>query len=242
MISSYVRIFVRTQGPGSVGLRREKKSQRLHKLSPGVSLGQSEASVKSRWPMRGWGWSVPPVTGRHIVPGSSWADNGPGRGQACHNSSFISTSVQFVTFVTLINTIVSGKAFKEYLRPLSSHSWSLSYEWGKHSSFVTSFDRLWWPITRPISPNQANQANQWARHPGHERYDQSEARTAGCWPMRGEERVRPRQGMWQLLCSVLFPWHWVMSRGDGNKRNKLVTLRHKWSSALYKHKSRNHQL
>ena len=72
MISSYVRIFVRTQGPGSVGLRGEKKSQRLHKLSPGVSLSQSEASINiiDQWEA-GDGHHTP-VTGRHIVPRSSW--------------------------------------------------------------------------------------------------------------------------------------------------------------------------
>ena len=43
-------------------------------------------------------------------------DNSPGRGQPCHNSSFISGSVSFVTFVTLINTFVRAKAFREHLR------------------------------------------------------------------------------------------------------------------------------
>ena len=181
--------------------------------------------------MRGGGWSalVTAVTGRHIVPPLPVTDNGPGRGQACHNSSFISTSVPFVTFVTLINTIVSSKAFREHLRPNWSFMTVLSgvsaMNERRERLCVTSFDRFWVTNYSANIPQSGQSVSQTSSDG-----DQSEVRTVRWWPIRGRERVRSRQGLWQLRCSVLFPWHWVMGSGNGNKRNKLVTCGHKCTS------------
>ena len=177
--------------PGAWDFGEGKSHRILHKLSPGVSLSQSEDSMENNWPMRGQEWSSQPVTGCLIVPVSS--SQTIARVVARLVTTLHSSQARsHLSHLSHSSIHLSELKPLENISDLPDHSWQNCvfrsghiYEWAyMESDLWPHLTGSGWPITRPISPNQTNQPNQRSRH-------QETSPRVCYWPMRVK-------GEWEL--------------------------------------------